>query len=216
VTGALWGVGRYDGPDGPVSYEISHDEIQRDMGVASGRLAALGVGPGERVLFCSLLAEAGQWWPWIVGTMLRGGQLSCADATRADGMRVAMFCRQLRFRAVLGVNDAVLDGLADVGCAPGDAFGAVPVVGALPGAYERLVAGGLAPHRMALAGPAVALADEPLGAARADAGEWALEHDAEGRVLVTALAPRATTFTAAPTAVRGTVEGNGITWASDR
>ena len=64
--------GRYDGPDGPVSWEIAHDEIQRDLGSAMRRLGELGVGSGDRVLFCSMLSEAGQFWPWILGAMLGG------------------------------------------------------------------------------------------------------------------------------------------------
>ena len=37
---------------------------------------------GDSVLFCSMLSESGQFWPFIVGAMLTGAQLSCADAHR--------------------------------------------------------------------------------------------------------------------------------------
>src|SRR5262249_2650682 len=62
-----WGVGCYEGPHGRVPWEISQDEMRRDIGAAPAVLAALGVTTGARVLLCSMLAEAGQWWPLTVG-----------------------------------------------------------------------------------------------------------------------------------------------------
>ena len=87
-----------------VPWEISQAEMQRDMGSAAQVLSELGVGAGKRVLFCSMLSEAGQFWPLIVGSMLAGAQLSCADATESDAARVAMFTRLLDYSAVLGVT----------------------------------------------------------------------------------------------------------------
>lgn len=210
MSEGLWGVGRYDGPDGPVDWEISHGEIQRDVGVATRRLEDLGVGGGTRVLFCSCLAEAGSFWPFLVAAMVRGAQLSCADATRADAMRVAMFTRDLDYRAVLGISVDVLDGLDDLGLDYAATLGSVPVVGARPGAYERLVDAGLAPYRFVLAGPAVAVGTQPGGAAVVDPDEWELSTAAGGRVTITSLRPRATTFAATPTRVRGTVRDGSL------
>jgi hypothetical protein len=209
MTG-LWGVGRYDGADGPVDWEISHDEIQRDIAGATRRLEDLGVGGGDRVLFCSCLAEAGSFWPFLVAAMVRGAQLSCADGTRADAMRVAMFTRDLEYRAVLGISTEVLDGLDDLGLDYAATLGSVPVIGARPGAYERLVDAELSPHRFVLVGPAVAVGTEPGGPAALDPDEWELATDADGRVTVTSMRPRATTFTATPTRVRGTVRDGSL------
>jgi hypothetical protein len=204
-----WGVGCYDDGTARVVWEISHEEIRRDIDAAQRALRTLGVGPGEPALFCSMLSEAGQFWPLVVGAMLVGAQLSCADATEADAARVAMFTRQLRYRAVVGVDDAVLDGLDGLGLAYGDVFGRVPVVAARPGAYERLRAAGLAPHRFVLCGPAVAVAAGPDAPAHVDPDEWVLGADGT-RIVVTSRRERATTFDRAPTAVEGSLVDGGV------
>jgi hypothetical protein len=206
----LWGVGSYHDGTGCRPWEIGHDEIQRDMGAGAKALAGLGVGAGDRVLFCSMLSESGQFWPLIVGSMLSGAQLSCADANEGDAIRVAMFTRLMQYRAVLGVTEGLLDGLDGLGRAYAEVFAGVGVLGARPGAYERLQAAGLAPHWFVLCGPAVAIAPAPGEPAQADTGEWELASDA-GRVVVTALRDRATTFDRAPTAVRGEVVDGGVT-----
>jgi hypothetical protein len=206
----LWAIGRYEGPDGPVTWEISHEEIERDLASAPRALAALGVAAGGRVLHCSLLSEAGQFFPLVIGTMLAGAQVSCADATSGDASRVAMFLRLLDYDAVLGVNGATLDGLDELGIAYPDAFARARVVAARPDALTRLAAAGIAAHLFVLCGPAVAIAPAPdAPAVVADPGEWELGLS-RGRVVVTNLRPRATAFAATATAVRGAVVDGGV------
>jgi hypothetical protein len=200
-TRAPWGIAQYDGPDGRVAFEVSHAEIERAMGAATGTLGALGIGSGSRVLYCSVLSEAAHFWPLMIGTMLSGAQFSLADATASDALRLGMFLRRLPYTAVVGVNDDVLDGLDELGRDYTDVFGAVPTIGARPGAYERLAAVGLQPQWFVLCGPAVAIAPAPGEPARVDVTEWALAEDG-GRVLVSSRQPRATTFDRTPTAVR--------------
>ena len=201
MTGA-WGVGQYvDRAGRRIAWDVSHAEIERDMGRATARLEALGVDAGRRVLWCSMLSEAAQFWPFIISTMLRGAQLSCADATYAEAARVAMFTRQMDYYAVLGVNGTLLDGLDGLGLPYADVFGNVTVLGARPDAYDRLIGAGLSPSHFVLAGPAVAIGDAPGTPARVDPTEWALR-DLEGRVAVTSLAERTTQFDRTPTAVR--------------
>jgi hypothetical protein len=212
----LWGIGCYDAPSGRVAWSIGNDEIRRDMGHATARLGELGVGAGDRVLFCSMLSEAGQFWPWIVGTMLAGSQLSCADATAAEALRVSVLLRDLAFRAVVGINEAILDGCDERGLSYDALFAPVEMLAARPGAYERLERAGLAPTRFALCGPAVAIAGAPGDPALVDATEWRLdEYDA--RVRVTNLQPRATAFDRTPvsTAAHVVNDGKGITWPSE-
>jgi hypothetical protein len=205
-----WAIGRYDGPDGAVTWEISHEEIGRDLASAPRALTAVGVEAGGRVLHCSLLSEAGQFFPLVIGTMLVGAQVSCADSTRGDASRVAMFLRLLDYDAVLGVNGAILDGLDDLGIAYTDAFARARVVGARPDALTRLAAAGIATHAFVLCGPAVAIAPAPgAPAVVVDPDEWELGQN-NGRITVTNLRPRATEFTATPTAVRGTVVDGGV------
>jgi hypothetical protein len=183
--------------------------VQRDITAATSVLREIGLGPGTRVLVCSLLSEAGQFWPLTVGAMLTGAQLSCADANAGDASRVAMFVRLLDFDAVLGVTGAVLDGLERLGHAPADVFGGVGIVGARPDAYGRLVDAGLAPHHFVLCGPATGVALEPGSPARVDRDEWDLDTD-DGRVVVTNLRPRATRFVRTETAVHGSAGDAGV------
>jgi hypothetical protein len=181
------------------------------MGSATRALEAIGVRGGDRVLFCSMLAESGQFWPFIVGAMLSGAQLSCADASEGEAVRVAMFARLVHYRAVLGVTGAILDGLDELGHSYADVFGMIDIVGARPSAYARLVDAGLNPYHFIVCGPAVAIGTGPGTPARVDPDEWQLDVDpADGRVLITSLRPRATEFVRRPTAVYGTAVYGGI------
>jgi hypothetical protein len=208
-TEVLWAVGTYEDGDGRLApWEISHDEINRDIGVATGVLTELGVG-GRRVLWCSMLSQAGQHWPYVCGTVLAGAKLSCADSTFGEALRVSMFLRLMDYDAVLGVTPALLDGLEGSGRAPADVFAGVRILGAYPGAYERLAAAGLSPWRVALCGPAIAIGREPDGPAYVPDAEWELV-DLGDRIGITARQPRATSFIRTPIAVRGTIVDGGI------
>jgi hypothetical protein len=208
-TRPLWAVGTYcDGDGRAAPWEISHDEINRDIGVATTLLGELGVA-GRRVLVCSMLSQAGQHWPYVCGTVLAGAKLSCADSTFGEALRVSMFLRLMEYDTVLGVTPALLDGLEASDREPAEVFGGVRIVGAYPGAYERLVAAGLTPWRVALCGPALAIGRVPAGPAHVPAGEWELA-DLGDRIGITALQPRATSFIRTRIAVRGTIVDGGI------
>jgi hypothetical protein len=158
-----------------------------------------------------MLSEAAQFWPLIVGCMMTGAQLSCADATRGEAVRVRMFSRLIEYRAALGITPEILDGLDEIGTPYSDAFASVPVVAARPGAYERLESTGLAAHHFVLVGPAVAISTEPGGPAWVDADEWELAVDPDGFVTISNRRERATTFERARTGVRGEViDGHGL------
>lgn len=209
ATEVLWAVGTYDDDRGrPTPWEISHDEINRDIGVATAVLTDLGVA-GRRVLWCSMLSQAGQHWPYVCGTVLAGAKLSCADSTFGEALRVSMFLRLMDYDAVFGVTPALLDGLEASGRAPADVFAGVRILGAYPAAYERLYTAGLTPWRVARCGPAIAIGREPGGPAFVPAAEWELV-DLDDRVGITALLPRATSFIRTPIAVRGTIVDGGI------
>lgn len=197
----LWAIAQYDGPNGREPWAVSQTEIEREMGGATRTLGALGVERDRRVLWCSVTSEAAHFWPLMIATMLTGAQFSLADATAPDAARLAMFLRRLDYHAVMGINDALLDGLSKLGLSHADVFGDVAVLGARPGAYERLGAAGLDPHWFVLCGPAVAISAAAGEPALVDSDEWTLGHDGT-HVLVTNLRPRATTFAATPTAIR--------------
>lgn len=202
----LWAIAAYDDGEQRVPWPVSNTEIERAMGGACSVLTELGAVAGARVLWCSVLSESAHFWPLMIGTMIGGGVFSLADATEGDALRVAMFLRALELHSVFGINEQILDGFDRLGCAYAEVFTGVSVIGARPGAYERLVAAGLAPHWFVLCGPAVAIASEPGGPARVDPNEWSLDCDRD-RILITSLQPRATTFDRAPTGVRGRLVG---------
>jgi hypothetical protein len=207
---ALWGVGTYDDENGRrAPWRISHAEIGRDIGAAVEVLTGLELA-GKRVLWCSMLSEAGQFWPYVCGTVMAGGRLSCADSTYGEAMRVSMFLRLMDYDAVFGVTGALLDGLEASGCQPVDVFAGVRLLGAYPGAYERLVAAGLAPVRFVRCGPALAIGHEPDGPAFVAATEWRLDADGRDRIAISNLQSRAQTFIRTPIAVRGTIAYGGI------
>jgi len=209
TTGTLWAVGCYEDHRGArASWRISHEEIGRDIGAATALLAGLEVA-GRRVLWCSMLSQAGQFWPYVCGTVMAGGRLSCADATYGEAMRVSMFLRLMEYDAVFGVTESLLDGLEALDRAPADVFAAVRLLGAHPGAYERLIALGLAPVRVVLCGPALAIGREPGGPAFVVGDEWEVGEIGD-RIAVTSLRPRAQSFIRTPTAVQGTIAAGGV------
>jgi len=111
------------------------------------------------------------------------------------------------------VTSDLLDGLEASDRAPAEVFARARILGAYPGAYERLAGAGLTPWRVALCGPAIAIGREPDGPAFVPAAEWELV-DLGDRIGITALRPRATSFIRTPIAVRGTIVDGGIVPAS--
>lgn len=205
----MWGIGSYDDERGRrVPWRISHDEIGREIGVAVDVLTGLEL-EGKRVLWCSMLSEAGQFWPYVCGTVMAGGRLSCADSTYGEAMRVSMFLRLMDYDAVFGVTEALLDGLEASDRQPADVFAGVRLLGAHPGAYARLVGVGLAPVHFALCGPALAIGREPDGPAFVAGAEWELVADGD-HIAITSLQSRAQPFIRTPIAVRGTILRGGV------
>lgn len=205
----VWGVGQFTVGRRRVDWELGNEETMRDGASAAEHLRALGVGGGDGVLFTSLLSEAPHFWPLFMGTLMVGAQLSLADATPFDAYRTAMFLRTVEYRAVLGVDGAVLDGLEEMGHDLQRAFGAVPVVGARPDAVARLRDAGLRPHRFVLLGPALAVEAVPDEGCRVDPALWTVEPDDDGELVVTSLTPRRQAFVRQPTGWRGTVRRRG-------
>jgi hypothetical protein len=206
---ALWGVGSYADERGRrTPRRISHDEIGRDIGVAVEVLTGLEL-TDKRVLWCSMLSEAGQFWPYVCGTVMAGSRLSCADSTYGEAMRVSMFLRLMDYVAVFGVTEALLDGIDAAGHSWADVFAGVRLLGAYPGAYQRLVAAGLAPVHFVLCGPAIAIGRETGGPAFVPGREWELAAG-EDHLVITSLRSRAQPFIRTPIAVRGTIVGGGV------
>jgi hypothetical protein len=206
---ALWGVGCYDDEGGRrATWRISGEEINRDIGSATAVLGELGVA-GKGVLWCSMLANAGQFWPYICGTVLAGGRLSCADATAGEAARVAMFLRLMPYEAVFGITSTILDGLDEQGASYAGTFAGVRILGAYADAYARIEAAGLAPTHFEVCGPAIAIGRTPAGPAFVTDDEWEIGA-AQGQLWVTARRERAQQFVHTPVGVRGEIVDGGV------
>jgi hypothetical protein len=200
----LWGVGSFRVGDKILAYPVSQDDHGRDIPSAMKAVATLGLEEHKRALVLSMLSEAAQYWPVQIGLLVSKAQFSLADASRFDAFRTAMFLRAMHYDVVLGINTDVLDGLDDLGHGYADVFGAVPVLSARAGAYERLRDAGLAPRWWLHVGPTVAVECDQLQGAHIDDEEWEL--DAEGgEVLISARKPRAAAIDRLHTAVRGEI-----------
>lgn len=189
-TGRLWGVGSYRVGADLVTFPVSEGDLQRDVATAQKNLASLGVERGMRALVTSMLAEAAQYWPVQIGLLMTGTQMSCADASRFDAFRTRMFLNGPHYDLAVGINGAVLDGLADLDASLGELFAPVPLVAARAEAIGRLRAAGIDPRLWLHVGPTIAVECAARAGAHVDSEEWEVEADG-GEVRITARHPRA-------------------------
>lgn len=200
----LWGIGSFRVGDDVITYPVSQDDHKRDIPTALKALRALDVHDKSRVLLLSMLSEAAQYWPVQIGLLVSQTQFSLADSSRYDAFRTAMFLRAMHYDVVLGLNSDVLDGLDDLGHEYLDVFGAVPVVAARDGAYQRLRDAGLEPRWWLHLGPTIAVECDARSGAHVDGDEWDVEVDG-GEVRVSARQHRAASIDRLPTGVQGKV-----------
>lgn len=200
----LWGVGSYRVDGELVAFPVSEADLQRDVATAQKNLASLGVERGMRALVTSMLAEGAQYWPVQIGLLMTGTQMSCADASRFDAFRTRMFLNGPHYDLAIGINGAVLDGLADLDAPLGDLFARVPVVAARAEAVGRLRAAGIDPRLWLHVGPTVAVECAARAGAHVDSDEWTVESD-RGEVRITARRPRATRIEGVATGLRAEI-----------
>jgi hypothetical protein len=187
----VWGVGRVM-VDGVVTpWPVSEADVDDEARSMVALLTAFGIGTGDLVLIVSLLSEAIHVVPLERAAGLAGALYSSADATPADAFRVASLVRQLEPGTVLGVNTAVLDGLAELGRAPAEVLAPVAVVATSDDrAHAALADAGLAPRRWLKLGPTSGW-EMASGRIVYDAARWEVADDA-GELVVTSLVPRLT------------------------
>jgi hypothetical protein len=204
----VWGVGRLV-VDGEVTpWPVAARDIDDEAESQAARLAALGLGAGDLVLIVSRLSEAIHVVPLEKAAGHVGALYSSADATPADAFRTASLIRQLEPTAVVGVNGAVLEGVAELGRDPADVFGPVPAIATADEvAQAALAAAGLEARRWVKLGPTSAWEEAP-GSLTYDAGRWEARHDG-GEIVVTNLAPRLTPAERLRTGVHGRVAAPG-------
>jgi hypothetical protein len=183
---------------------VSGDDVRRDFKAAIAMLESLGVGAGDHVLIVSMLSEAAQIGPIELACGRVGVRYSSADAQQFDAHRTATLVQRVGPKAVVGVNAAVIDGLAELDIDPAQLFATTPMVAAHAGAIDAI------PNAVwwLPVGPAIAVGCTAGRAAGAhlDAGEWRVELDEEGQVLISNARPeRATPLGRWPTGLHATI-----------
>ena len=114
----LWGVGslrrRHDG-----AVAVGDLRTPRSSATSARRRDALDDArrrpPATRVLFCSMLSEAGQFWPLTSARCSPARSSRAPTRTRATRCASRCSCGSCEYRAVLGVTGAILDGLDALG-----------------------------------------------------------------------------------------------------
>jgi phenylacetate-coenzyme A ligase PaaK-like adenylate-forming protein len=202
---AVWGVGRLVVDGAVTPWPVSESDIDDEAEAAVAHMASLGVGAGDVVLIVALLSEAIHAVPLEKAAGLAGALYSAADATASDAARTEYLIRQLRPRAVVGVNEAVVSGLRARGREPADVFASVPaVVTADDAAWRLLVGAGLAPRRLAKIGPTSALECAARSGLHLDGERWEVVV-ADGRVVLEDRATRMTPCARLRTGFVGTI-----------
>ena len=189
---AVWGVGRLVVDGSVTPWPVSQRDIDDEAEAAVAHLASLGVGSGDFVVIVALLSEAIHAVPLEKAAGVLDAKYSAGDATAMDATRTEYLVNQLRPRAVVGVNAAVIAGLHEHGREPGDVFAGVPAVATADEvAWRALVDAGLAPRRWAKVGPTSALECARRSGLHLDGERWEVDV-ADGEVVVTNRAARLT------------------------
>ncbi len=198
--GDLWGWGRF-GDDQLLP--LSFDDIRRDATAARAGLRSLALPSDAKVVVVSTVAEFGHFWPLLQAAHDLGYVTSTADATPYDAGRTEMFCRLLTPSAVIGVDEAVLDGLEASGLDPGSVFAGVPRVVARGRAVNRLRDAGVGALRWVPLGPTTAM-DCRYGHLHFDHRQWRVE-SAGGPLVLSSTVGRAYPVEHLSTGLVGTV-----------
>ena len=175
-------------------WEISHDEIERDIGARRDVLGELGVARASACCAARCSPRPASSGRTSCGTMLAGAQLSCADATEGEAVRVAMFLRLMRLRrGVRRDRRASSTASTQLGTPYADVFARRRDRRRAP---ERVrAAGGRRAARRTTSCCAVRRSRSAASPARprvVDGDEWELDVDATAASRVTNLRPRAT------------------------
>lgn len=202
----VWGVGRVVVAGEAVPWPVSATDVDDETASQARALERLGVREGDVVVLCSLLSQAIHVFPLEEAVNALGARYSSTDATEFDAFRTAAMIRQVEPRAVIGVNDAVVRGLRELGRDLRDVFGPVPVVVTSDeDAWRALRDAGLAPLRWRLLGPTSAFECEARDGLHVDASRWRVERGDDGALLLTNVTPRLTACERFVTGLRGEI-----------
>jgi hypothetical protein len=176
---AIWGYGRY-GDDQLLP--LSFDDIRHDSEAAEAALLALGLPERSVIVLTSTVADVGYFHPLQAAARTLDLVVCNADASAMDVDRVEMFARLLPVAAVIGVTDAVVDGILERGGDPKTFFASVPVVVASGSAQQRLADAGSDALPFEILGPLLAFPCRERSL-HFDGRQWSIDDD-QGTLLV--------------------------------
>jgi hypothetical protein len=200
----LFGVGQCTLAAGVVDTPITWEEIERDARWMTDQLAEYGIARGDVVVIVSGPAEVIWSHPTQIAVSRLGGVYGMAWATPFDARRVGALARMLNPKMVIGIDAAVVDGLADLPGGIAGEIGAVPHLLARANAHTGLEVAGLTPTLFDLVGPATVVEGPDRNGAGFNTSEWAIE-ERGGVLTVTTVGDRRLSLDAEPTAQQGSV-----------
>ncbi|NGO12442.1 hypothetical protein G5C60_33755 [Streptomyces sp. HC44] len=194
---------RFPAANGMRDTELTWAEMDRDSAWATERLRGHGLAAGQRALLTASGFE-GFWGRSVIGA-LRTLKVTygIAEAMGWDHRRTAVFHRELRPHAVIGLSAETLEGLsgsADIG----EMFRATSVVLARPAAVPVLRGAGVPACLMATVGPALALECPERAGAHINAAEWRLG-ERDGELFIAAGEGRGSGLPETPLGIEGRV-----------
>jgi hypothetical protein len=170
---AIWGYGRY-GDDQLLPF--SFDDMRHDAEAAEAALLALALPERSVVVVTSTVADVGYFHPFQSAARALDLVACNADASAMDVDRLEMFIRILPVAAVIGVTDAVVDGILERERDLKEFFASVPVVVASAPAQRRLLDAGGDALPFEILGPLLAFPCRE-GSLHYDGRQWTVEED---------------------------------------
>ena len=202
----LWGIAQYLSGSSVEHFEISWDDIERDTDWATGLLAEYGIGPDRYVIVVSLTPLAPWSRPFELAVRRLRAVMCPADAYRFDARRTAMFARgRPSPTMLLGLEEEVTAGLADLDGGLRASIGNLPYVLARRSTHQRLAEEGIDAYCFEPLGPATAVECRARGGVHVNSSEWSVE-SIDGELHLSSVAERAHRLDRAPTGVPGGVE----------
>ncbi|MER5219839.1 hypothetical protein [Streptomyces flaveus] len=162
---------RFPTADGIQETKLTWAEIDRDTAWATAALRGHQLAAGQRALLTASGFE-GFWGRSVIGA-LRALKVTygIAEAMGWDHRRTAVFHRELKPHAVIGLSAETLEGLSG-GADIGEMFRATQVVLARPAAVPLLRRAGVPAALMTTVGPALALECPERSGAHVNGAEW--------------------------------------------
>ncbi|WP_328766812.1 hypothetical protein [Streptomyces sp. NBC_00286] len=162
---------RFPTADGVRDTELTWAQMDRDAAWATEALRGHQLAAGQRALLTASGFE-GFWGRSVIGA-LRALKVTygIAEAMGWDHRRTAVFHRELKPHAVIGLSAETLEGLSG-GADIGEMFRATQVVLARPAAVAVLRQAGVPAVLMTTVGPALALECPERAGAHVDGAEW--------------------------------------------